>query len=65
MSKKNNKEYDTYMEGEKIIKVLEQFLSLHEADEIWTMIFDPECSVQNCLDMLDNYKDENYVNPNE
>ena len=63
--KKVDRNYITYMEGEKLINVLEHFLSFHEADEIWTMIFDPKCNVQDCLDMLDNYNDDNYINPNE
>lgn len=49
----------------KLMKVLEHFLSLHEADEIFNMINDPlveECDV---IKMLDNYNDENYINPNE
>lgn len=50
---------------EKIMRVLEHFLSLHEATEIYDMISDPQCEVSDVDAMLENYEDENYVNPNE
>ena len=49
---------------DKLIKVLEHFLSLHEADEIFNMINDPQFEVSDVETMLENYEDENYVNPN-
>lgn len=49
----------------KLMKVLEYFLSLHEADEIFNMINNPLVEEADVINMLDNYADENYVNPNE
>jgi hypothetical protein len=49
---------------DKLIKVLEHFLSLHEADEIFNMINNPAFEVDDVTEMLENYEDENYVNPN-
>ncbi len=46
---------------EKLIKTLEKFLSLHEATEIYNMIFDEHVSVedvQNRLDWFRNREDE-------
>ena len=50
---------------DKLIKVLEHFLSLHEADEIFTMINDTAFNVSDVVSMLENYEDPNYINPNE
>ena len=50
---------------DKLIKVLEHFLSLQEADEIFTMINDTAFDVSDVVNMLENYEDENYINPNE
>lgn len=50
---------------DKLIKVLEYFLSLHEADEIFTMINDTAFDVSDVVAMLENYEDPNYINPNE
>jgi len=50
---------------DKLIKVLEYFLSLHEADEIFTMINDTDFDVSDVIKMLENYEDQNYINPNE
>jgi len=50
---------------DKLIKVLEYFLSLHEADEIFNIINDPKFEVEDVIKMLENYEDENYINPNE
>ena len=49
----------------KLMKVLEYFLSLHEADEIFNMINNPLVEETDVINMLDNYADENYINPNE
>lgn len=50
---------------DKLIAVLENFLSLHEADEIFNMINDNQFEVSDVKNMLDNYNNPNYVNPNE
>ena len=50
---------------DKLINVLEHFLSFHESDEIFTMITDPACDVSDVVEMLENYEDPNYINPNE
>ena len=50
---------------DKLIKVLEHFLSLHEADEIFAMINDTAFDVSDVTGMLENYEDPNYINPNE
>lgn len=50
---------------EKLMQVLEHFLSLHEAEEIFDMINDPQVEVSDVIEMLENYEDENYINPNE
>jgi hypothetical protein len=44
-----------YEEG-KLIKVLEHFLSLHEADEVYNAIFDPDTTVGETIKLLDSYK---------
>lgn len=41
---------------EKLIKVLEFYLSLHEADEIFSMIYDDEISVEEVTDKLKEYQ---------
>ena len=38
---------------DKLIKVLEHFLSLHEADEIFNMINDPQFEVADIIERLD------------
>jgi hypothetical protein len=50
---------------DKLIKVLEHFLSIHEADEIFNMINDPQFEASDVVGMLENYEDANYVNPYE
>lgn len=42
----------------KLIKVLELFLSLHEADEIYSMILIDEYTVEDILKKIDEYKSE-------
>ena len=42
---------------EKIVAVLEYFLSLHEADEIWNDIFDNQVEVADIVDKLDKFRD--------
>ena len=37
---------------DKLIKVLEHFLSLHEADEIFNMINDPQVDVADVVERL-------------
>ena len=41
---------------EKIVAVLEYFLSLHEADEIYNDIFDNQVEVSDIVDKLDSYR---------
>lgn len=50
---------------DKLIKVLEHFLSLHEAQQIFDMINDPQFEVVDVVGMLENYEDANYINPYE
>ena len=38
---------------DKLIKVLEHFLSLHEADEIYNMINNPQFEVADIIERLD------------
>jgi hypothetical protein len=45
----------------KLIWVLEYFLSLHEADEIYNAIYDDNVEVTDISKMLDDYKEE-YLN---
>jgi hypothetical protein len=59
------KSYGTVCIEKKLIKVLEHFLSLHEVDEIFNMINDPQFEIEDVERMLENYEDENYTNPNE
>lgn len=41
---------------DKIVAVLEYFLSLHEADEIYNDIFDNQVEVSDIVDKLDSYR---------
>jgi len=41
---------------DKLIKVLEYFLSLHEADEIFNMINDPQFEVDDVIELLEKYE---------
>ena len=43
-------------EGQKLMKVLEFFLSLHEADEIFSAIFDEDVSCDNIVWKLGQYR---------
>jgi len=41
---------------DKLIKVLEYFLSFHEADEIFNMINDPQFEVDDVIELLEKYE---------
>ncbi len=41
---------------EKIVAVLEYFLSLHEADEIYSDIFNNEVEVSDIVEKLDSFR---------
>lgn len=41
---------------EKLMIVLEYFLSLHEADEIYDAIYDNQFEVEDVTQLLDKYK---------
>lgn len=41
---------------DKLMQVLEYYLSLHEADEIFSMLFDDKYSNDDIVDKLDFYK---------
>ena len=41
---------------EKIVAVLEYFLSLHEADDIYNDIFNNEIEVSDIVDKLDSFR---------
>lgn len=41
---------------EKLIKVLEYFLSLHEADEVYEALFDENIDQEQIIKMLDYYR---------
>ena len=42
----------------KLMKVMEYFLSLHEADEIYHACFDYNVSEDDIVKMLDGYREE-------
>lgn len=44
------------MSDDKIVAVLEYFLSLHEADEIWNDIFDNQVEVADIVEKLDKFR---------
>lgn len=41
---------------DKIVAVLEYFLSLHEADEVYNDIFDNTVTVEDLTEKLDSYR---------
>lgn len=44
------------MSDDKIVAVLEYFLSLHEADEVYNDIFDNTVTVEDLTEKLDHYR---------
>jgi hypothetical protein len=49
---------DNELKEKKILKILEYFLSLHEADEIYNLIFDDNADEGDIIHWLDEYKKE-------
>ena len=49
---------ETDLEDRKLVKILEYFLSLHEADEIYNMIFNNKCTVYDIETKLDEYHNQ-------
>jgi hypothetical protein len=46
-------EFNNDMFDDKLMKVLEHFLSLHEADEIFSALYDENVSEEDIIDILD------------
>lgn len=55
MSNLNSGSFLSDNADEKLVKVLEYFLSLHEADEIFNMIFDESFNVADVLTKLEEF----------
>lgn len=51
--------------SEKLVKTLEWFLSLHEADEIANMILDDKSEAQDIEQKLSEYLEQNYIKTNK
>lgn len=54
---KINSEHLTNLEQDKIIAILEFYLSLHEADEIYNLIFNDDFTVEEVKQRLDEIRE--------
>jgi hypothetical protein len=54
-----NSFYFTVEAEEKLYSLLQYFLSLHEADEIFDAIFDYEYTSEDIIFMLEEYRSDN------
>ena len=53
---------DDELFDDKLVKLLEYFLSLHEADEIYNMLYNDSIEFDSISDKLDEYRKEYYEN---